>query len=111
MSVMSVKIGEFGDEMVGQALLERASMNFGELPRTVIPVEPTISRRTDPMSGRLPAISSNNMVPSASDNPILLTAPEGSAPFSSSTTKPEAVPNSNRLGTRERPQQSEESDD
>lgn len=47
MSAMTVRIG-LGDEMASDALIQRVALNFGTLPRTIIPMEPTLSRRNDP---------------------------------------------------------------
>ena len=52
MAAMTVKIGLAGDEMVAQALIQRVSLNFGALPRTIIPLEKTLARRFDPQAVR-----------------------------------------------------------
>ena len=52
MSTMSVKVGPAGDESAAQALIHRVALNFGMLPRTIIPLEPTLSRRLNPPPGR-----------------------------------------------------------
>lgn len=50
MASMTVHIHPIGDEMVEQAVIQRVALNFGELPRTIVPLEPTLRRRTDPLS-------------------------------------------------------------
>lgn len=52
MAAMTVKIGVAGDEMVSQALIQRVALNLGALPRTIIPLERTLSRRFDPLAVR-----------------------------------------------------------
>jgi hypothetical protein len=48
MSNLIVRVGAEGDEAVSQALIQRVGMNLGILPRTIIPIEPTLERRVDP---------------------------------------------------------------
>jgi hypothetical protein len=52
MAAMTVKIGAVGDEMVSQTLIQRVALNLGALPRTIIPLERTLSRRFDPLAVR-----------------------------------------------------------
>ncbi|MDG3007714.1 DUF3568 family protein [Paludisphaera mucosa] len=48
MSVLSVRIGLEGDEMVSEAFIQRVALNLGTIPRTILPLEPTLRRRSDP---------------------------------------------------------------
>lgn len=48
MTELTVRVG-LGDEFVSDALIQRVALNFGTLPRTVIPLEPTLGRRSDPL--------------------------------------------------------------
>ena len=87
MSSMTVKIGHVGDEMVSQALIQRVAMNFGELPRTVIPMEPTLQRRADPLRPRRPippggtVVTPEVAVPLSPEPPDLPPLPGRVGPF------------------------------
>ena len=86
MSAMTVKIGAVGDEMVAQALIQRVALNFGALPRTIIPLEPTLSRRIDPLTPR------RLVVPSPPDDSIPRAVPASPGPFAPSNAE-DAEPN------------------
>lgn len=82
MSSMTVKIGVEGDEMVASALIQRVAMNFGMLPRTLVPIEPTLSRRIDPLSPRVLVVPPPNFRAAPPEEPAPPAAPDGSSPFS-----------------------------
>ncbi len=91
MASMRVYIAPIGDEMVGQALIQRVALNFGTIPRTVIPMEPTLARRIDPMSWRRPTVApvSVDPPPREATPPAL---PESAGPFVLSPAQPVEVP-------------------
>ena len=86
MSSLTVKIGAAGDEMVAQALIQRVALNFGALPRTIIPLEPTLSQRIDPLTPR------RLVVPSPPDDSIPRAVPASPGPFAPSNAE-DAEPN------------------
>lgn len=47
MTLFRVRIGRglLGDEPLSKALIDRIAQNFGTIPRTIIPLEPTLARR------------------------------------------------------------------
>jgi hypothetical protein len=63
MSFMSVHIGLERDEEVSLALFQRVALNFGAVPRTIIPLEPTLARRQDPLL--MPRTPLEPLIPSA----------------------------------------------
>jgi len=80
MTFLSVRIGVEGDAEVSEALIQRIALNFGAIPRTIIPLEPTLSRRRDPVT-----------LPPAPLEPLIPTAPvfdELIAPAPSSAVSP-----------------------
>ena len=81
MSSMTVKIGECGDEMVSETLTRRVALNFGELPRTLIPIEPTLSRRIDLRSQRRLFVPPVDFVPSPPTEAKPPVVPAGPGPF------------------------------
>ncbi len=102
MAMIVVKIGDLGDEMVAQALLQRVSLNFGEQPRTIIPMEPVLSRRIDPIRSRWnpmagdPLNGGGMMDVSLPDEAAPPSAGEAPSPFASPpaplTTMPSNLP-------------------
>jgi hypothetical protein len=61
MAVLAVFAGLIGDELVSQTVVERVGMNFGTIPRHVVPLEATLERRfnpTPPLQPTLPKVVS-----------------------------------------------------
>ncbi len=56
MTLLSIYVGIVGDEMVSQTFMERVALNFGTVPRIIIPMEPTIERRFNPMPPLQPTL-------------------------------------------------------
>ena len=77
MSSLSVRIGAEGDEEVSLALLRRVALNFGSIPRTMIPLEPTLARRHDPLL--MPRAPLEPLIPSAPVFDELMTPAPSSA--------------------------------
>jgi hypothetical protein len=66
MTEFNIHVGVEGDELVSEAVVQRVALNFGALPRTIIPMEPTLAHRIDVRT--LPArpagpVSISTMVP------------------------------------------------
>ena len=101
LSKMTVKIGQLGDEMVAQALIQRVAMNFGELPRTLIPMEPVLSRRNDPLKPRMMmSMPADGVLPFESEQPPLPGTIETESPFAtSSAPRTTSPPVAARTGT------------
>jgi hypothetical protein len=66
MTEFTIHVGIEGDEVVSEAVVQRVALNFGTLPRTIIPMEPTLAHRIDvrTIPGR-PAgpVSTSTMLP------------------------------------------------
>lgn len=61
MAVLTIYVGLVGDELVSQTVMERVSLNFGSIPRVLIPMEPSLERRfnpTPPLQPTLPRVVS-----------------------------------------------------
>jgi hypothetical protein len=81
MSSMTVKVGDLGDETVAQALIQRVSTNFGELPRTVIPMEPVLARRVDPLSTRRLFVPPDGFITTQPGDSTPAVVPDAASPF------------------------------
>jgi hypothetical protein len=92
MSAMTVKIGPVGDEMAAAALVQRVALNFGALPRTLIPIEPTLSRRLDPVTPRRLVAPRPVVVLPDPEDPLPPAIPEGTSPFAPLEPVPESKP-------------------
>jgi hypothetical protein len=92
MAAMIVKIGPVGDEMVSQALVQRVALNFGQLPRTIIPLEPTLARRIDPLTPRRLIVPPGEVLPASPAESISPSAPDSPGPFAPEDAEPEGDP-------------------
>ena len=112
MSALTIYVGIVGDELVSQTVVERVALNFGAIPRNIIPMEPTLERRfnpTPPLQPTLPKVVSLPATlppdtvpsePSAGDGdatPAVIPAPPAPAaepgPFGPTGPAPAPVPN------------------
>jgi hypothetical protein len=48
MTQLTIYVGLVGDELVSQTFMERVALNFGGIPRVLIPMEPSLERRFNP---------------------------------------------------------------
>ena len=94
MAVMSVMIGLEGDEMVSEALIQRVALNFGTIPRTIIPLEPTLRRRIDPptLPRPVPVAPLMPLLPPADPPPPARLLPDGPGLLWPGNTLPEVSP-------------------
>ena len=92
MAQLSIYIGIVGDEMVSQTVAERVSMNFGTIPRVLIPMEPTIERRFNPTPPLQPTLPKIVNIPSPGMMGVPLIAEPEVAPPLMAPAAPVAAP-------------------
>jgi hypothetical protein len=85
MTILTIYVGVVGDELVSQTVMERVSLNFGTIPRNLIPMEPTIERRFNPTPPLQPTLPKVVNIPSAGLMGVPLTAQPEIAPAPVST--------------------------
>ena len=65
MTLLTVYVGLIGDEIVSSTIMQRVAMNFGVLPRVVIPMEPSLERRFNPTPPLQPTMPRVVSIPSS----------------------------------------------
>jgi hypothetical protein len=63
MAVLTIYVGLIGDELVSQTVMERVSLNFGTIPRVMIPMEPSLERRFNPTPPLQPTLPRTVSIP------------------------------------------------
>lgn len=89
MAEMTVRIG-LGDELASDALIQRVALNFGTLPRVMIPLEPTHARRNDPPPPPRPVyvVPAEPIEPEPVEEVPPPLPPAGPSPFTPTDTTP-----------------------
>jgi hypothetical protein len=105
MTEFTIHVGIEGDEVVSEAVVQRVALNFGTLPRTIIPMEPTLARRIDvrTIPGR-PAgpMSTSTMLPVGPTSPDAIPGEPSPTPPAPSELPP-ASPTPGAFGAPETP--------
>ena len=65
MTILTVYVGLVGDEIVSSTIMQRVAMNFGTLPRTLIPMEPSLERRFNPVPPLQPTLPKVVSIPTS----------------------------------------------
>jgi hypothetical protein len=105
MTEFTVHVGVEGDELVSEAVVQRVALNFGSVPRTIIPIEPTLAHRIDVRTiPGLPAgpVSTSTMLPVYPPAPAGNPGEPGPTP-TAPTELPPASPTPGAFGVPETP--------
>ena len=63
MTKLTIYVGLIGDELVSQTFMERVALNFGGIPRVLIPMEPSLERRFNPTPPLQPTLPKTVIIP------------------------------------------------
>ncbi len=65
MTLLTIYVGLIGDELVSHTFMQRVELNFGTIPRVLIPMEPSLERRFNPTPPLQPTLARTVSIPEA----------------------------------------------